>query len=90
MSLFSSEVDESKFVIDQQFVSTLPNIMGYEIKEQRGLFVDYSRRINPERCLRNVIQKAYDAGCKAFVNLRISASAEQTVVYGDDVIIERR
>lgn len=67
MSLFSSEVDESKFVIDQQFVSTLPNIMGYEIKEQRGLFVDYSRRINPERCLRNVIQKAYDAGCNAFV-----------------------
>ena len=85
MSLFSSEVDESKFVIDQQFVSTLPNI-----KEQRGLFVDYSRRINPERCLRNVIQKAYDAGCNAFVNLRISASADQTVVYGDGVIIERR
>ena len=78
MSLFSSEVDESKFVIDQQFVSTLPHIMGYEIKEQRGIFV------------RNVIQKAYDAGCNAFVNLRISASADQTVVYGDGVIIERR
>ena len=90
MSLFSSEVDESKFVIDQQFVSTLPNIMGYEIKEQRGLFVDYSRRINPERCLRNVIQKAYDAGCVASQNLLMSASAYRTDVYGVGVIIERR
>ena len=35
MTLFGGEVDESKFVIDQQFVSTLPHITGYEIKEQR-------------------------------------------------------
>lgn len=90
MSLFGNEVDESKFVIEQQFVSTLPHITGYEIKEQRGLFVDYSTRINPEHCLRNVIQKAYDAGCNAFVNLRITVSANQIIVYGDGVIIERR
>lgn len=90
MTLFGGEVDESKFVIDQQFVSTLPHITGYEIKEQRGIFVDYSSRFNPEHCLRNVIKKAYDAGCNAFVNLRITISTNQIIVYGDGVIIERR
>lgn len=89
MGLFSNKTEEINFPIEQQFFTTLPSIKGYEIIKQYGLFYEFSFVYDLDSCLKKVFKKAYEAGCNAFVNLKIEKGPNYTVVYGDGVIINR-
>ena len=90
MVLFSNKNKKTDFNIERQFVTTLPNIKGYEIVEQRGLCYQYGITYDLDSCLDKLLKKAYEAGCNAFVNLKIEKGPNYTVIYGDGVIINRQ
>ena len=91
MGLFndSNDRDSWHYAIDRKFVTTLPEIKGYTILEQKGAFFDVSDLTGVEGSMKGIINKALAEGCNAIVNLRITTGYGSVVVYGDGVVINK-
>lgn len=70
------------------FLTTLPEVQGYEIVENMGFIMDESLMSGVERSIKDIKKLAMKMGCNAIVNLRVlSAGGSHGVVYGDGVVI---
>lgn len=70
------------------FLTTLPQVQGYEIVENMGFIMDESVWSGIERSIKDIKKHAMKMGCNAIVNLRIvSVDGSYAVVYGDGVVI---
>ena len=69
--------------MDNQFVTTLPYVMGYEIVESKGFIFGEAIITGVEGSIEKLKKEAEKKGCNAVVNVRIAGDK----AYGDGVVV---
>lgn len=76
-------------MIEGKFITTLPSVVGYNVEESRGLFVETSV-LSANKALKDLVKKAEGQDCNALVNVRIDSGPNGFVAYGDAVIVREK
>lgn len=74
--------------MDNQFVTTLPYVMGYEIVESKGFIFGEAIITGVEGAIKELKKEAEKKGCNAVVNVKIAGeAATYAAAYGDGVVV---
>ena len=74
--------------MDNKFVTTLPNVMGYEIVESKGFIFGEAIFNGVKGAIKELKKEAEKQGCNAVVNVRIAGEASTyAAAYGDGVVV---
>ena len=74
--------------MDNKFVTTLPNIIGYEIVESKGFIFGEAIFNGVEGAIKELKKEAEKNGCNAVVNVKIAGeAATYAAAYGDGVVV---
>lgn len=70
-------------------MTTMPEVLGYEIVESKGVIVTYSSWSH-KTAVRHLAKKAEEAGCNAVVNVRIDSGYCYIAAFGEGVIVKEK
>ena len=74
--------------MEDQFVTTLPNVMGYEIVESKGFIFGEAIFNGVEGAIKELKKEGEKKGCNAVVNVKIAGEAvTYAAAYGDGVVV---
>ena len=74
--------------MDTKFVTTLPNVVGYEIVESKGFIFGEAIWNGVEGAIKELKKEAEKQGCNAVVNMKIAGEATTyAAAYGDGVVV---
>ena len=76
-------------MIGGKFMTTMPEVMGYEIEESMGVIV-YSSMWSHKNALKGLARKAEDEGCNAVVNVRVDSGYGYVAAFGEGVIVKEK
>ena len=77
-------------MIERKFITTVPEVMGYDIVESKGVIADTSG-FGMEKLLKDLVKKAEKEGCNAIVNLRMEPGYGGGIMaYGEGVVIKEK
>ena len=77
-------------MITRRFITTFPEVMGYDIVESKGVIAGTSG-FGMEKLFKDLAKKAEKEGCNAIVNLRIeSGYGGGVMAYGEGVVVKEK
>lgn len=74
--------------MDNKFVTTLPQVIGYEIVESKGFIMGEAIFNGVEGAIKELKKEAEKQGCNAVVNVKLAGEASTyCAAYGDGVVV---
>lgn len=77
-------------MIERKFITTFPEVMGYDIVESKGV-IAASSGFGMEKLFKDLTKKAEKDGCNAIVNLKMFTSYGGAIMaYGEGVVVKEK
>ena len=75
--------------IEGKFLTTLQQVIGYDIVEGRGMVCDVSV-LSANKAVKGIVKKAEEQGCNAVVNVRVDSGPNGFTAIGDAVVVKEK